>query len=119
DTSSAPTPAAGPATVESAPLAPRSPGGASLFEQLSAEKTGIQFENRFEWGHPKEHLYPHGFAGGGVCVGDYDADGLPDVYFVSQTGRDRLYRNLGELRFEDASDRAGLADESDWGAGAA
>jgi hypothetical protein len=44
---------------------------------------------------------------------------LPDVYFVSQTGRDRLFRNLGGLRFEDASDRAGLGDESDWGAGAA
>jgi hypothetical protein len=58
------------ARIESTPLAPRSAGGATLYELLSAEATGIQFENHFEWGHPKEHLYPHGFAGGGVCVGD-------------------------------------------------
>ncbi len=111
--------APGPARIESVPLAPRVAGPATLYESLAPERTGIRFENRFEWGHQKEHLYPHGFAGGGVCVGDYDSDGLPDVYLVSQTGRDRLYRNLRDLRFEDASDAAHLADERDWGAGAA
>ncbi len=108
-----------PARIEAVPLQARSRGGSTLFEELGAEHTGVRLENRFEWGHPLEHLYPHGFAGGGVCIGDYDADGLPDVYLTSQTGRDALYRNLGDLQFEDASDRAGLPDERDWGSGAA
>ncbi|MCB1218411.1 CRTAC1 family protein [bacterium] len=40
--------------------------------------------------------------GKGVTAGDYDNDGLVDIY-VSNTGRNRLYRNRGELSFEDAS----------------
>ena len=43
----------------------------------------------------------------GLAVGDVDNDGLPDVY-VSNYGPDRLYRNLGEGRFEDASADAGI-----------
>ncbi|MEZ5339035.1 MAG: CRTAC1 family protein [bacterium] len=40
----------------------------------------------------------------GVSAGDYDNDGLVDIY-ISNTGRNRLYRNRGELHFEDASRR--------------
>lgn len=92
--------------------------GQPRFLRRSPGETGLQFENLFDWQHPRKHLYPHGYAGGGVTVGDYDGDGRPDLFFTSQTGRDRLFRQVERLKFEDVTDAAGLAQESDWGTGA-
>ncbi|MEZ5063397.1 MAG: CRTAC1 family protein [bacterium] len=55
--------------------------------------------------------------GCGVCAGDWDGDGLVDLY-VSNFGPNRLYRNLGGMRFEDVSESAGVTDAG-WGAGCA
>lgn len=58
---------------------------------------------------------PHlevGIAGGGVAVGDADCDGLLDIYLVSGSG-DRLYRNLGQLQFEDITTSSGLSNEDE------
>ena len=60
--------------------------------------------------------------GGGIGVIDYDQDGWPDLYFA-QSGafpvdptrnkfRDRLFRNLGNGRFADVTEQAGLGDNS-------
>ncbi|GAC1437206.1 MAG: CRTAC1 family protein [Terriglobales bacterium] len=46
--------------------------------------------------------------GMGVAVGDYDNDGLPDIY-VTGYGGNALYHNLGNCKFEDVTDRAGVA----------
>ncbi|MFG0317602.1 MAG: CRTAC1 family protein [Planctomycetota bacterium JB042] len=43
----------------------------------------------------------------GSVWGDFDGDGLDDV-FVIMYGRPRLFRNLGDLRFEDVTERAGV-----------
>jgi len=43
----------------------------------------------------------------GVCVGDYDNDGHPDVV-VTYYGHNRLYRNRGDGTFEDVTKKAGL-----------
>ncbi len=60
--------------------------------------------------------------GGGVAIFDYDNDGLMDVFLVNGTtfeGADatsHLYRNLGNLRFEDVTKKAGLT-LTGWGQG--
>src|SRR5215471_18893867 len=46
--------------------------------------------------------------GQGIAVGDYDADGFPDLY-VTQYGRSILYHNKGDGTFTDVSERAGVA----------
>jgi hypothetical protein len=46
--------------------------------------------------------------GMGVAVGDYDNDGLPDLY-VTGYGRNVLYHNLGGCKFEDVTEKAGVA----------
>jgi enediyne biosynthesis protein E4 len=52
-----------------------------------------------------------GLAGGGygmgVAVGDYNGDGLPDIY-LTQYGRNILYRNNGDGTFTDVTDHAGV-----------
>ncbi len=51
--------------------------------------------------------------GMGVCTGDYDGDGWLDL-FVTNFGRDRLFRNLGNGTFKDVSHQAGV-DGDLWG----
>lgn len=50
--------------------------------------------------------------GMGVAVGDFDGDGLIDVFFAN-LGSDRLFRNLGDGRFLDVTAAAGIAGPSD------
>lgn len=53
----------------------------------------------------------------GVCAGDYDNDGLVDL-FTTSFGTNRLYRNTGQGRFEDVTARAGFpVSGRRWGAG--
>ena len=61
--------------------------------------------------------------GSGVAIFDYDDDGLMDVFLVNGTTLDgtgkpssHLYRNLGNLRFEDVTKAAGLT-YTGWGQG--
>lgn len=75
---------------------------------------------------PSKHLIET--MGAGVALLDYDGDGLLDIFFVNGAeitgdgiGRkysNRLYRNLGDWRFEDVTDSAGLAGRG-YGMGAA
>jgi enediyne biosynthesis protein E4 len=46
--------------------------------------------------------------GMGAAVGDYNADGFPDLY-VTQYGRSILYRNNGDGTFTDVTEKAGVA----------
>ena len=56
--------------------------------------------------------------GSGVALLDYDNDGRLDLYFATNTllplgtarkGPNRLYRNLGGDRFEEATEAAGVS----------
>src|SRR5688572_20599635 len=48
--------------------------------------------------------------GMGVAAGDYDNDGKPDLY-VTALGRNRLFRNLGGLKFGDVTGTAGVGSD--------
>ena len=53
----------------------------------------------------------------GVCVGDYNNDGYPDIY-LSNFGPNILYRNNGDGTFTDVTKAAGVANGNKVGAGA-
>ena len=88
------------------------------FQSLEANHTGIDFTHA--WNPPDEHSQriDTAFTTAGVCIGDYDADGRPDLFLTRAFGGSRLYRNLGDFRFEDATREAGVADEA-WDTGPA
>ena len=76
------------------------------FTSLPAEQTGILFTNVLdEWSGASNRVLENG---SGVAIGDVDGDGLPDIFLCSLTGRNRLYRNLGQWRFQDVTSQAGI-----------
>jgi len=89
-----------------------------LFELLPPGRTGVTFANRLPDDSAFNILtYMYYYDGGGVAVGDINNDGLPDLYFTSNVGPNRLYLNKGDYRFEDVTDRAGVADSDGWKTG--
>ncbi len=57
--------------------------------------------------------------GMGVAVGDFDNDGLVDIYLTA-VGRNHLLRNRGNARFDDVTTQAGVGgDDNQWSTGAA
>src|SRR3984957_6637845 len=110
-------------SITSKPLAPHPfPRGKTMFVELPPEKTGVITENRYD--DPRMHgdLYQEfetSSVGTGVAIGDYDGDGLPDIYVVSKTEGCRLFRNLGGYKFEDVTEKAGVgATQGVWNQGA-
>jgi hypothetical protein len=94
------------------------PAGPPLFESLSPSATGVTFMNRLPEDSSFNFLsYLYYYNGGGVAVGDVNNDGLPDLYFTSNLGANHLYLNKGNYRFEDITDRAGVADSIGWKTG--
>lgn len=90
----------------------------SEFVDLSSLETGIDFRNDLHYTADLniiEYLYFNN--GGGVAVGDIDNDGFEDLCFTSNQGVDRLYKNLGGLRFKDITETAGLRMDSTWSTG--
>lgn len=86
------------------------PAGARTgFTLLSPAETGLWFTNQLSY--PSSVTNQNLLNGAGVCAGDMDQDGLPDLYFCNLEGRNALFRNLGQGRFEDITVAAGVGCE--------
>jgi hypothetical protein len=89
-----------------------------LFEKLSSEESNITFNNQLLESENISILdYLYYYNGGGVALGDINNDGLVDIYFTSNQGKNKLYLNKGKNKFEDISAKAGVESQSDWNAG--
>jgi enediyne biosynthesis protein E4 len=97
-----------------------------VFEDVTDKTAMAGFRHRS--GSPQKN-YIFETPSGGVAILDYDGDGLPDVYLLNgstvaamegkeKPPRSALYRNLGNWKFEDVTDKAGVANER-WGCGVA
>lgn len=80
--------------------------GETGFTLLASAATGVGFTNELgELSAAANRVLDNG---AGVAAGDYDDDGLPDLFWCSLQGPSRLYRNLGHWRFEEVTAAAGL-----------
>jgi len=73
--------------------------GKAGFTLMQAKATGVWFTNELQGDHYLTNAVAHN--GAGVAMGDVDSDGWPDIYLCSLQGPNRLYRNLGNWRFEE------------------
>jgi hypothetical protein len=87
-----------------------------MLKVLSPQETGVVTENRYAdprmWAE-RHHELELGAVGTGVAIGDYDGDGRPDIFVVSKTESCRLFRNLGNWKFEDVTEKAGVGDKGE------
>ncbi|MEO6546868.1 MAG: VCBS repeat-containing protein [Ferruginibacter sp.] len=90
----------------------------SLFSSLPSSETGINFENKLEDTDTLNILdYLYYYNGAGVAIGDFNNDGLADIYFTSNQGSNKLYLNKGNLKFEDITNIAGVQGKGNWKTG--
>jgi enediyne biosynthesis protein E4 len=80
--------------------------GTPGFTKMDAGKTGIHFQNTVS----DSVLLGNRILGqgAGTCLGDVDGDGRVDVFLARTEGSNKLYRNLGDWRFEDITEKAGV-----------
>ena len=71
-------------------------------------ESGITFRNRVVDDAARTYKAAHYDHGTGLVIADVDGDGLLDLYFVNQIGANELWRNLGDGRFEDITESAGV-----------
>jgi enediyne biosynthesis protein E4 len=102
------------------------PKATVVFEDVTDRTTLATFRHR-SGSLQKDYIFET--PSGGVAIFDYDGDGLPDIYLVNgstvlamegkeKPPRSALYHNLGNWKFEDVTQKAGVANER-WGAGVA
>jgi len=92
--------------------------GQTLFENLSPNTTNVHFRNDvFEDSTYNEESYPYWIIGGGTAIGDLNNDGLPEILFTANNNGLFLYKNLGDLKFEDITQNAGIVNDSGWYSG--
>ena len=86
-----------------------------LFQLVSSDQSGIHFSNTIV---ENDSINPidltNVYNGGGVGVGDFNNDGLPDLYFTGNQVSNRLYINKGNFKFEDITDVAGVGGNGEW-----
>ena len=89
-----------------------------LFHQLSNSETGIYFSNDLSYDEDFNiFTYRNYFNGGGVGIIDINNDNLLDIYLTSNLTSNRLFLNLGNLRFREITEKAGVSGTKSWSTG--
>ncbi len=101
--------------LEKQMLTKQSRGGEFRYTKITGKEIGMEFQNLLKRENIKNYL----LTGAGLTVGDFDGNGLPDVFLVSQDGPNRLFKQVAPWKFEDATEVSGILDTKSWGAGAA
>jgi hypothetical protein len=92
----------------------------TLFELVPSSYSGVHFNNKVienDSINPLDKL--NIYNGGGVGIGDFNNDGLQDIFLVGNQVPCRLYINKGNMKFEDVTKEAGVGGLGGWGRGVA
>lgn len=89
-----------------------------LLEKISPGHSGVSFNNEIADNDSLNVLDEENvYNGGGVGIGDFNNDGLQDIYFTGSMVSNKLYLNKGDFRFEDVTQVAGVDGDGRWSRG--
>ncbi len=89
-----------------------------LFEVLNSERIGLDFDNKLSYNQQFNLFkYIYFYNGSGVGAGDFNNDGLIDLFFGSNQGENKLYLNTGNLKFKDVTKEATIPQDGGWTTG--
>ena len=81
-----------------------------MFTQLASSYSGINFNNEIkDTDSTYSFINEFGYMGGGVGIGDFNNDGLQDIFFSGNQVNCRIYINKGNNQFDDITAKAGIA----------
>lgn len=91
-----------------------------LFRLVPGSESGIVFANNIHESDSFNILtYEYIYNGGGVALGDFNGDGMQDVFFTGNSEPNRMYLNEGNLKFKDVTEVAQVGGDDFWCAGVA
>jgi len=84
---------------------------------VDSVSSGINFKN--SWNPDKKYKGQLGnsFIAAGVAVGDYNNDGLQDLYLARQQDGGKLFQNIGGFKFKDVTKKVGINSAPFWSTG--
>jgi len=92
----------------------------TLFTSISSSSSGINFRNNIIENDSVNQLdIENVYNGGGVGIGDFNKDGLPDIFFTGNVVPSKLYLNKSDFRFTDITEQAGINTSGKWCRGVA
>ena len=87
--------------------------GGFHFTILPSSETGVDFKNKIEENDSLNmFVNEYTYMGAGVGIGDFNRDGLPDIFFAANQSGSRLYINKGNMQFENITGKAGVTTSS-------
>jgi enediyne biosynthesis protein E4 len=89
-----------------------------LFQVMDHTKTGLEFNNKL---NPTKEFnvfkYMYYYNGSGIGAGDFNNDGLIDLFFTSNQQDNKMYLNQGHLKFKDVTAEAKIPEDGAWSTG--
>jgi hypothetical protein len=90
----------------------------TLFDEISSSHSGITFNNTIVENDTINPLkVVNIYNGGGAGIGDFNNDGLLDIYFTGNQVSSKLYLNKGDFKFRDVTEEAGAEGKGRWARG--
>ena len=90
----------------------------TLFKPVPSSESGVNFTNALRESPVLNIItYEYYYNGGGVGLGDFNNDGLIDIYLSANMQPGKLYINKGNMKFEDITAKAGVSAKRGWKTG--
>ncbi|HEX4957941.1 MAG TPA: VCBS repeat-containing protein [Lacibacter sp.] len=90
-----------------------------LFKEIKSTESGLSFNNAIVENEMINMInYQYLYNGGGVGIGNFNNDSLPDIYFTASLSGNKMYLNRGNMKFEDVTEQSGTEGEKKWCRGA-